>query len=160
MVFSKMKQPPQPDNNDENLMVIPSRELLTLTDCKQLVQCEGWSIALPTPEGDPPELKLAMRLQLKNFKGTLRFAVLIYRNERMSDRAEICEGLLRGLLDIVQAVGKLGYLTRYAIYTTEEQKRACVVGFWPVRLPHDGYLQVPRRMDDLLKQNFHWKKVG
>lgn len=155
-----MKQPPQPDNNDERLMVIPSRELLTLTDCKELMLSEGCAMALPSPPGEPEEQKLAMRSHMSNFKGTLRFAALIHRDEQMPDRVELSESLLKGLLKIVADVGKLGYLTRYAVYTTEEQKRGCVVGFWPVHMPHDGYLQVPRRMEDLVQQNFHWKKAG
>ena len=62
----------------------------------------------------------------------------------------MCEGLRQ----ISQEIAHEGYLTKWSIYTTQEQKRGCVIAFWPIQVQHNGKFRVPRRFADLISKKF------
>ena len=50
---------------------------------------------------------------------------MLYGTLGPEERRWMCDGLLQ----ISEQIAHDGYLTKYGIYTTEEQKRGCVIAF-------------------------------
>ena len=137
-------------SNDENdgTLVIKAQELLTAEDCEPIVRSDGCLVGYAWPAGHKPSP--AMREQLKKFGATVRLTALLYGNLGPEEQRWMCDGLLQ----ISQEIAHDGYLTKYGIYTTEEQKRGCVIAFWPIQVPHNGKFRVPRRFADLMSGKF------
>jgi hypothetical protein len=105
----------------------------------------------------PPTQKLSptIREQAKKFAATVKLAALVYDNVDPEEQLWLCEGLLQ----ISQEIASEGYLTKYGVYTTEEQKRGCVLAFWPSQIPHNGKFRVPRRFADPMAKKFE-RRMG
>jgi len=92
----------------------------------------------------------AMCQHMKKFAASVRLAALLYGNLGPEEQQWMCEGLRQ----ISQEIATEGYLTKCGIYTTEEQKRGCVIAFWPIQAQHNGKFRVPRRFADLMSKKF------
>jgi hypothetical protein len=135
------------DGND-GTMVINARELLTADDCEQIIRCHGCLVGYAWPPEEKPSP--AMCQHVKKFAASVRLAALLYGNLGPEEQQWMCEGLRQ----ISQEIAHEGYLTRCGIYTTEDQKRGCVIGFWPIQVQHNGKFRVPRRFADLMSKKF------
>jgi hypothetical protein len=143
----------QEHGENDGTMMIQAHELLTVKDCDQIVRADGCLVGYAWPKKEKPSATMVKHM--KKFEGTVRLTSSIYEiTPEEGQKQWMCEGILH----IVKEIAKEGYLTKYGLYTTEEQKRAVVVAFWPVQLPHHGEFQVPCRMADLIKQNFVRRK--
>ena len=138
----------QDNDANDGTIVIEAEELLTAKDCESIIRADGCQVGYAWPHAQKPSS--VMLGHVKNFPGTVRLAALVYDNLSTEEQQWICEGLLQ----ISQKIAGEGYLTKYGIYMTEELKRACVVSFWPIQLPHDGKFRVPRRFDDLVAKKW------
>lgn len=134
-------------DNDGTLQV-ESRELLTIADCQHIIRAHGWCVTYTWLHDE--RLTETLYARMREFKRALEFIVHMYLHVRPDLQQWFCEGLLH----IVNQFADEGYLTRYAVYTTEESKRGCFVVFWPIQLPHDNKFTLPTRLDDLIQQNF------
>jgi len=134
----------QEDDGNDGTIVIEAQELLTANDCESIIRADGCQVGYAWPHADKPSS--AMLRHVKNFAGTVRLAALVYDNLSTDEQQWMCQGLCQ----VSQEIAEQGYLTKYVIYTTEELKRGCVVAFWPIQVPHDGKLRVPRRFADLV----------
>jgi hypothetical protein len=135
------------DGND-GTMVIKARELLTADDCEQIIRCDGCLVGYAWPPEEKPSP--AMCQHVKKFAASVRLAALLFGNLGPEEQQWMCEGLRQ----ISEEIAHEGYLTKCAIYTTEEKKRGCVVAFWPIQVQHNGKFRVPRRFADLMSKKF------
>ena len=135
------------DGND-GPTVINARELLTADDCEQIIRCDGCLVGYAWPTAETPSP--AMCQHVKKFAASVRLAALLYGNLGPEEQQRMCEGLRQ----ISQEIAHEGYLTKWSIYTTQEQKRGCVIAFWPIQVQHNGKFRVPRRFADLMSKKF------
>jgi len=135
------------DRND-GTMVINARELLTADDCEQIIRCDGCLVSYAWPPEEKPSPAMCKRV--KKFAASVRLAALLYGNLGPEEQQWMCEGLRQ----ISQEIAHEGYLTKWSIYTTQEQKRGCVIAFWPIQAQHNGKFRVPRRFADLMSKKF------
>ena len=135
------------DGND-GTMVINARELLTADDCESIIRCDGCLVGYAWPPAEKPSP--AMCQHMKKFAASVRLAALLYGNLGPEEQQWMCEGLRQ----ISQEIAHEGYLTKWSIYTTQEQKRGCVIAFWPIQAQHNGKFRVPRRFADLMSKKF------
>jgi hypothetical protein len=135
------------DRND-GTMVINARELLTAADCEQIIRSDGCLVGYAWPPDEKPSP--AMCEHVKKFAASVRLAALLYANLGPEEQQWMCEGLRQ----ISQEIAREGYLTKCGIYTTQEQKRGCVIAFWPIQAQHNGKFRVPRRFADLMSKRF------
>jgi hypothetical protein len=138
----------QNDDGSDGTMVINAQELLTAQDCEPILRCDGWLVGYGWVSGQKPSP--AIREQVKKFAATVKLAALVYGNLDPEEQLWLCEGLLQ----ISQEIAHEGYLTKYGVYTTEEQKRGCVLEFWPSQVQHCGTFKVSRRYADLMSKKF------
>lgn len=138
----------QDDTENDGTITINAQELLTAKDCEPIIRSDGCLVGYAWPPGEKPSA--TMLKHVKDFAGNVRLASLIYGNLSPEEQQWMCDGLLQ----ITQEIANEGYLTKYGVYTTEEQKRGCVVAFWPIQADHDGKFRVPRRFDDLVSKTF------
>ena len=138
----------QDDDGNDGTMVINARELLTAADCESIIRCDGCLVGYAWPPAEKPSP--AMCEQIKKFATSVRLAALLYGNLGPEEQQWMCEGLRQ----ISREIAHEGYLTKCGIYTTEEQKRGCVVAFWPIQVQHNGKFRVPRRFADLMSKKF------
>ena len=124
----------QEDDENDGTIVIDAQELLTAKDCESIIRADGCQVGYAWSHADKPSL--AMLRHVKNFAANLS----------TEEQQWMCEGLCQ----VSQEIAHQGYLTKYGTYTTEELKRGCVVSFWPIQVPHDRKLRVPRRFEDLV----------
>ena len=112
-------------SNDENdgTLVIKAQELLTAQDCEPIIRSDGCLVRYAWPAGH--KASPAMREQVEKFGATVRLTALLYGTLGPEERRWMCDGLLQ----ISEQIAHDGYLTKYGIYTTEEQKRGCVIAF-------------------------------
>jgi hypothetical protein len=129
---------------NDRTMLIPTSELLTTRECDQIIRSHECLIGYQWPPNERPSAIMVQHL--KKFLTTLRFTANIY-----GQASDVQEYLCDGLLHVVKEIASEGYLTEYAVYTTEEQIQVCVIAFWPVQLPRDHTFRVPRRFEDLRK---------
>jgi hypothetical protein len=138
----------QDDAENHGTITINAQELLTARDCDPIIRSDGCLVGYAWPLAEKPSP--TMLKHVRNFSGTVRLASFVYGNLSPEEQQWMCDGLLQ----ITQEIAHEGYLTKYAIYTTEEQKRGCVIAFWPIQADHDGKFTVPHRFDDLMRKNF------
>lgn len=138
----------QDDAENDGTMTIISQELLTARDCDPIIRSDGCLVGYAWPLAEKPTP--TMLKHVRDFSGNLRLASLVYGNLSPEEQQCMCEGLLQ----IAHDIANEGYLTKYGIYTTEEQKRGCVIAFCPIQANHNGKFTVPRRFDDLMRKNF------
>jgi len=130
------------DENDGTMM-IHAQELLTERDCEQIIRCDGCSVGYAWPPAERPSRTMVKHI--RDFAGAVRLAALVYGNLSPEEQRWMCDGLL----DITGEMANEGYLTKYGVYVTDDEKRGCVVAFWPVHVDHNGEFRVLRLFDDL-----------
>ena len=138
----------QDDTENDGTMTINAQELLTAKDCDPIIRSDGCLVGYAWPLAEKPSP--TMLKHMRSFSGTVKLASFVYGNLSPEEQQLMCEGLLQ----IAREIAHEGYLTKYAIYTTEEQKRGCVIAFWPIQANHNGKFKVPRRFDDLMRKTF------
>lgn len=143
----------QSNTENDGTMLITARELLTVADCEQIIRADGCLVGYKWPEAQKPSP--TMLHHVRNFSATIKLTALIY-DSMPDERQWMCNGLLH----LVQEIANEGFLTKFSIYRTEEGKQGCVIAFWPIHLLHDNQFRVPRRLDDLVQQNFVRRKAG
>ena len=138
----------QDDQENDGTITINAHELLTAKDCEPIIRSDGCLVGYAWPPTAKPSA--TMLKHVKTFSVTVKLASFVYGKLSPEEQQWMCEGLLQ----IAQEIAHEGYLTKYAIYRTEEQKRGCVIAFCPIQANHNGKFTVPRRFDDLMRKNF------
>ena len=135
----------QDDNSEhDGTITITAQELLTARDCEPIICSDGCLVGYAWEPADKPSA--TMLKHVKEFAANVRLASLVYGNLSPEEKQWMCDGLLQ----ITREIAREGYLTKYGVYTTEDQKHGCVVSFWPIQAEHNGKFRVPRRFEDLI----------